>query len=146
MSVSCWLIEGVGIDTAKIYPHIDKEKLACVLIEQLPDDEDLDEMAEQGSFAELDVHDFLYGNPFDSLADLLTHCDDTNCMTYGDDGESGDYFYYPPSMPWQLADNDPKTIEEVHVRIITAVQKITNLTSERIEELIDDDLYVVGIG
>ena len=87
MSVSFWLIEGVGIDTAKIRPHINKGKLGCVLVEQLPDDEDLVEMEEQGSFDGLDVDDFTCGYPFDSFGDLLTHCDETNSMTYGDNGD-----------------------------------------------------------
>ena len=37
-------------------------------------------------------------------------------------------------------------MDEVHRRLIQAVQRLTSLTSEEIEELIDDDLYVVGIG
>ena len=65
---------------------------------------------------------------------------------YGDDGESGAYLYYPPSLPWQRTENDPQTLEEVHRRIIKAVQRVTDLTSEAIEVMIDDDLYVVGIG
>lgn len=67
-------------------------------------------------------------------------------ITYGGDGEGGYYFYYPPSMPWELREDDPKTIDEVHRRIVTAVQKVTDLSEAEIEEMIDDDLYVVGIG
>lgn len=146
MSVSYWMIEGVGIDTDKIEPFLNREKLARILFEQLPDDEGLASIIENKQYSELDVNDFLYGEPFDNLADLLTHCDDTDSITYGDDGDGGAYFYYPPSMPWHRTDNEPDTIEEVHRRIIAAVQVIADLTDDEIETMIDDDLYVVGIG
>lgn len=146
MSVSYWMIEGIGIDTDKIEPFLNKEKLARMLLEQLPDDEELASIIENKQYNELDVNDFLYGEPFNNLADLLTHCDDTDSITYGDDGDGGAYFYYPPSMPWHRTDNEPDTIEEVHRRIITAIQVIADLTDDEIETMINDDLYVVGIG
>lgn len=146
MSVSYWMIEGVGINTDKIEPFLDKEKLAQMLLEQLPDDEELLEISANKKYDELDVRDFLYGNPFQNLGDLLTHCDDTDSITYGDDGESGSYFYYPPSMPWHRTETEPETLEEVHRRIIKAVQVVTNLSTSKIETMIDDDLYVVGVG
>lgn len=146
MSVSYWMIEGVGIDTDKIEPFLDKEKLVQMLLEQLPDDEELLEISVNKKYDELDVRDFLYGNLFQNLGDLLTHCDDTDSITYGDDGESGSYFYYPPSMPWHRTETEPETLEEVHRRIIKAVQAVTNLSTSKIETMIDDDLYVVGIG
>lgn len=140
------MIEGVGIDTDKIEPFIDKKKLAKMLLEQLPDDEELLEIISNENYEKLDMRDFMYGEPFDNLGDLLTHCDDTDSLTYGDDGECGTYFYYPPSMPWGRSQNEPKTLEEVHHRIVNAVQVITNLSDNEIEAMIDDDLYVVGCG
>lgn len=146
MSVSYWMIEGVGIDVDKIKPHLNNEKLVQLLSEQLPDDEIVNEIMEKGSYSDLDINDFMYGEPFDNLGDLLTHCDDSNSLSYGDDGESGAYLYYPPSLPWQRTENDPETLEEVHRRIIKAVQRVTDLTAEEIDGMIDDELYVVGIG
>lgn len=146
MSVSYWMIEGVGIDTDKIEPYINKEKLAKMLLEQLPDDEELLEIIANKKYDELDLRNFLYGEPFENLGDLLSHCDDTDSITYGDDGESGSYFYYPPSMPWHRMQGEPETLEEVHRRIIKAVQAITNLSNKEIEAMIDDNLYVVGVG
>lgn len=119
MSVSYWMIEGVGINTDKIESFLDKEKLAQMLLKQLPDDEELLEMSVNKKYDGLDVREFLYGNPFENLGDLLTHCDDTDSITYGDDGEGGSYFYYPPSMPWHRTETEPDTLEEVHRRIIT---------------------------
>lgn len=146
MSVSYWMIEGVGIDVDKIMPHLNKEKLAHFLAEQLPDDEIVTEIIEKEAYSDMEIDDFMYGEPFDNLGDLLTHCDDSDSLSYGDDGESGAYLYYPPSLPWQRTENDPQTLEEVHRRIIKAVQRVTDLTSEAIEVMIDDNLYVVGIG
>ena len=146
MSVSYWMIEGVGIDVDKIKPHLNNEKLVQLLSEQLPDDEIVNEIMEKGSYCDLDINDFMYGEPFDNLGDLLTHCDDSNSLSYGDDGESGAYLYYPPSLPWQRTENDPETLEEVHRRIIRAVQRVTDLNAEEIDGMIDDELYVVGIG
>ncbi len=146
MSVSYWMIEGVGINTDKIESFIDKEKLAAMLHGQLPDDEVILDIIENKKYEQLEVSDFLYGEPFYNLADLLTHCDDTDSITYGDDGDGGSYFYYPPSMPWHRVENEPDTLEEVHRRIIKAVQVITDLSYEEIEAMIDDELYVVGIG
>lgn len=146
MSVSYWMIEGVGINTDKIESFLDKEKLAQMLLKQLPDDEELLEMSVNKKYDGLDVREFLYGNPFENLGDLLTHCDDTDSITYGDDGEGGSYFYYPPSMPWHRTETEPDTLEEVHRRIIKAVQVVTNLSASEIETMIDDDLYVVGVG
>lgn len=146
MSVSYWMIEGVGIDTDKVEPFLDKVKLAKMLLEQLPDNEWLLEISTNKKYDELDVQDFLYGEPFGNLGDLLTHCDDTDSITYGDDGGGGSYFYYSPSMPWHRTETEPDTLEEVHRRIIKAVQAVTNLSASEIETMIDDDLYVVGIG
>lgn len=150
MSVSYWMIEGIGIDTDKIRPHLNQDKLLDLLAEQLPKEDDVLELIQlredTGKCPEFNIDDYLYGQLFDNFADLLTHCDDTDTITYGDDGDGGCYFYYPPSMPWELREDDPKTIEEVHRRIIIAVQKVTDLSETEIDELIDDELYVVGIG
>lgn len=146
MSVSYWVIEGVGINVNTIRPYLNKEKLVQFLTEQLPDDELVIEFKKKGACCDLNIDDFLYGDPFDNLADLLSHCDDSNSFTYGDDGESGAYLYYPPSFPWERTENEPETLEEVHRRIIKAVQRVTDLSDEEIEQMIDDELYVVGIG
>lgn len=146
MSMCEWVVEGVGILADDIIPSIDKEKLYTMLLEQLPDDEELLAMKRTGNYADLDIDDFLYGEPFENIADLLTFCDDTDSITYGEDGEGSHYFYYPPSMPWHRTENEPESLDEVHKRIITAVKKITTLSDEAIEKMIDDDLYVIGFG
>ena len=49
-------------------------------------------------------------------------------------------------IPSLYTSNEPKTEQEVIDRIIKAVQKITDMTEEEIEKIIDNDLYVVGVG
>lgn len=146
MSMCYWLIEGIGIDASKLIPFIDNKKFAEFLVIQLPDNDFISEVVSQKKYDELDFEDFLHGYPFDNLADLLTFCDDTDTLVYGNDGENGYYLYYPPSMPWHRVSNEPNNVEEVHQRIIAAASSITNLSSDEIENMIDDELYVVGGG
>ena len=146
MSMCYWIIQGVGICADEIEEFINKEKLANKLLEQLPDDDELLSMVETKNYSKLDIDDFLFGCPFDNIAEVLWHCDDTDSLTYSDDGEGESYLYYPPSMPWHHTDTEPKSVEEVHKRIIDAVKKITTLSDEEISKMIDDELYIVGCG
>jgi hypothetical protein len=149
MSISYWVIEGVGIEADKIWPYLNYDKVLDVLYDLMPNNKNIAklfvERKDTGKCPEFDIDDFVDGQLFDSLADLLTFCDDTDTITYGYDGER-DYFYYPPSMPWERVEADPETREEVHQRIITAIQKVADLAAEEIDGMIDDDLYVVGEG
>lgn len=150
MSQCHWIIEGIGIDADRIRPYLNQNKLLDFLAEQLPENDYVIELVQSrentGECPDFDIDDYLYGQRFQNIADLLTFCDDTDTITYGDDGEGSHYFYYPPSMPWDRREEDPKTIEEVHQRIIAAVQKVTDLSDGEIELMIDDELYVHGAG
>lgn len=138
MSVCHWICEGIGISTNDIICKINVKKCIKFLKEQLPDKEIKEK--------DFDIDDFLYGLPFDNFGDVLCHCDDTNTLTYGDNGEGEYYFFYAPSYPWERSNNEPTSVEEVHERIIIAVQKLCDLTSDQIEKLIQDDLYEYGCG
>lgn len=72
--------------------------------------------------------------------------DDTNTLTYGDNGDGEYYFYYTPSYPWNRAENEPKSIADVHERIIAAVLRLCDISVEEIEAIIDDDIYDCGCG
>lgn len=159
MSMCYWMIEGVGVAVDKVYPHLDNEKVTRMLHKQFPDDEGIAEIMNSGRYGDMNMNpcvysdcgvnliDFFHGKGFDGgLGDLLCHCDDTDSLTFCDDGEGCEYFYYPPSMPWHRTDTEPDSIEEVHRRIIKAVQKLTNLSDAEIVAMINDDLYEVGCG
>lgn len=146
MSMCYWMIEGIGVRADRIESHVNKEKLLDFLIEQLPDDGELRLLKSSGNISSLDPSDYYYGEPFENFADMLCHCDDTDSLIFGGDGDGNDYFYYPPSMPWHHTKNEPDSLLEVHNRIVDAVQKLTDMTREEILEVIQDDLYEVGFG
>lgn len=146
MSMSYWMIEGVGLNADDVAPHINKEKTVRFFLEQLPEESDLADMIAANDYSSFDIEEYYYGNGFESLADVLCHCDETDSLTFGDDGAGGAYFYYPPSMPWHHTSNEPQSEQEVIDRIIKAVQKITDMTEEEIKKIINNDLYVVGCG
>lgn len=141
MSTCYWMCEGIGIPTSKLSPFLNKEKCIKFVKEQLPA-EDVEDISED----EFEIEDYLYGEPFDNLAEIFTYFDDTNTLTYGDNGNGEYYFYYTPSYPWDRKDNEPTSIEEVHKRIIDSVLCLCDMTAEQVETLIDDDIYDVGCG
>lgn len=143
-----WAIIGIGLNADRVEPYLDKDKVLDLLFEQLPNEAEVRELIHRRNNKEdysFDIWDFTgaSGSPFDGVADLLTYCDDTDSLTFGYCGYSDGYLYYPPSMPWHMTETEPKTPEEVHRRIIAAVQKITTLGAEEIEALIDDELSLV---
>lgn len=146
MSVSYWMIEGIGIDVDKIRPYLNKRKVLNLVLKHYPDDELALEWKSRRDLSGLDIDEFIHGNPFDTLGDLLTHCDDTDCLTFGNYGDGGVYIYYPPSMPWHRTENEPDSQEEVHRRLIDAVLKVADMDAAAINKLIDDDIYEVGWG
>lgn len=146
MSKCYWMIEGIGFNTDEILPYINKEKMARFFSEQLPDETDLSDMIAANDYSSFDMEEYFYGNGFENLADVLCHCDDTDSLTFGDNGEGTAYFYYPPSMPWHHTENEPQSEDEVIDRIIKAVQRVTDMSADEVKAIIDNDLYVVGWG
>ena len=139
MSMSYWMCEGVGIATNSLKPHLDTLKCIEFIKEQsnnefIPDEKDFD------------IEDYFYGQLFENLADMLCHCDDTDTLTWGDNGEGEYYFYYTPSYPWNRQENESTSIAEVHERIKDSVQRLCNLTREQIEKFINDYIYEYGCG
>lgn len=138
MSMSYWMCEGIGIRTNDLYPFLNAEKCIKVIKEQLPD-EKIDEET-------FDIDEYFYGEPFQNLGDLLCHVDDTNTLTYGDNGYGEHYLYYTRSYPWERRNNEPQSIEEVYERIIAAVIRICDISPDDIRVLVDEDIYDYGCG
>lgn len=139
MSMIYWMCQGIGIRTNELYPYLNQEKCACLIKKQIPDAD----IIEDDFF---DIDDFFDGEPFENLWDMLCHCDDTNTLTYGDNGDGEYYFYYVPTYPWERKENEPISIQEVHERIIDAVLCLCNMSRKDVEALIDDDIYDYGCG
>lgn len=146
MSVCHWMIEGIGIKAEMIEPHLNIERVVALFLEKFPGDEELEEMVSTGDYSGFDMGEYLHGNCFENLGEVLWHCDDTDALTYGDDGEGTSYFYYRPSMPWHHTEAEPKSEQDVIDRIVNAVQKIADIPAEEIVKMIDTDLYVYGCG
>ena len=146
MSLSYWMIEGIGLCANDIGPHLDNEKVVKCISEVHPDDLELKTMILRDDYSNFDVHDYIDNGLFENVGDLLCFCDDTDSLTFCNDGDGNTYFYYPPSMPWERSESDPKNEEEVIQRIISAVKGLTDLQDYEIREMIDRELCVVGAG
>lgn len=142
---SYWLINGIGLDCCVIEPYVNRKKLLDFIRSQLSE-KDLKDIFPYIEDTSLDIEEIVSMSGYDDFADLLCQCDDTDSLTYGNDGEGGCYFYYPPSMPWHHTKTEPKSEEEVIQRIVSAVQKITDMTYDQVRSYIDTDLYIVGMG
>lgn len=140
MSMEYWMIEGVGVCVSDLRPCINADKFLNFLKEQrldepIPEDEDVESYIDDCIF------------DLDGIGSTFCLCDKTGALTYCDNGGGEDYLYYPPSMPWERDENEPKTLEEVHEILVNAIQCLTDLTKEQIEnDFIDDNLYVYGCG
>jgi len=137
MSMTYWMNEGIGVSSDVLWPHLDKQKCMAVVAAQCPDLE-LDEK-------NFDLDDYMY-DTFVNFGDFMCHVDNTGVMSYGDNGYGVSYFLYPPTYPWDRRDNEPQSIDEVHAIIVDAIMKVTNLTAEEADKLIDDDIYEYGCG
>lgn len=149
-----WVIEGVGIPAEEVLPYLDKRKVARVLQELLPADKRISEIIDEERYENLElfieslyddgvVHlqDYFYCALDGGLGYMLKCCDETETLVSAPDESGLEYLYYPPSMSWERSENEPESLEEVHYRIVMAVQKLADMTEAEIETLIDDDLY-----
>lgn len=140
MSMTHWMIEGVGVCVSDLRPCINADKFLDFLKEQR-----LDTPIPEGKDVESYIDDWI--ERLNVLGNVFCLCDATATLTYCDNGEGDCYLYYPPSMPWERSENEPETLEEVHEILVNTIQRLTDLTKEQIENvLIDDNLYVHGCG
>lgn len=139
MSIDYWSVRGIGIAADRIEPYLDVDKCINLIREQTNDEV----VPEKDDF---DIRDYLYGDIFENLGDLLCACDDTNTFTWNDGANDTPYFLYTPQYPWERQENEPDSVQEVHRRIIAAVQKVCNLNDSDVEKLIDDDINDVCWG
>ncbi len=129
-----WKICGYGINATDISPSvINKDRFLSFLREKFPDEE-IEDNLEIDEYLDW----FASGEYYDSFAQILCHCDDTGTLTWSCSCDGYCYVLYMPKYPWQIAEGDPKTLEELQKIIIAAVQKICDLSEEEIIELMGD--------
>lgn len=143
-----YTIEGIGVNIDHIRYRLNKKKLIEFLIEQLPIGtvDDLKEIYSEGEpYEGFDIDDYLYGNPYDGIEEILASCDDNEWLTYNDNGEGSHYVYFPKSYPWERARyRFPRSVEEVKFCIVGAIQKVTDMTENEILAVINEDIYDYG--
>lgn len=139
MSMCYWICEGVGVRTNDLYPHLNRKK--CIeLIEKKTGDTFV------GDEDEFDIDEYLYGEVYENLAEMLCDCDETNTLSWGDNGNGEYFFFYCPTYPWSRRNNEPSSLDEVHERIKNAIIQLCNLPDKEIEKMIDNDIYEYGCG
>ena len=138
MSQTFWAISGVGLCDEEIKNHINLDRAAHFLAGYLEND---DITSKELSKLGTNWWDSL---GYESLADLLMDCDDTCSLTWRGDGEGVFYLFYPKQMPWNWRANEPKTLDEARMRIVHTIQKIADMDTDEILDLIDNDLNVIG--
>ena len=132
MSFTPWTVEGVGISVNTFAHRIDEEKLFHKIQEV--------------------THTSLEGREEDPLEDLILDVfgysdyyidpEEYPGLLFGYCAEER-FIFFPPAMPWQRKENEPKTLEEVHQMIVKLVCSITDMTADEVLKEIDDDLLVV---
>lgn len=82
MSMSYWMIEGIGLNVQDIKPYINMEKAVRFFYGLFPNDPDLADLIAANDYASFDLETFYQGNGFENLADVLCHCDDTSSLIH----------------------------------------------------------------
>ena len=138
MSLCYWTVEGVGICESDFESHIDDEKVLRILKEKFPDKnpEDIENMYAEDGIA------FFYDAA--QYCELLSALDNTGCFIWGTDGDCENYLVYPPKHPWDISENDPKTLQETRHRLACLIMMITDYTYDQALNIIDNDVYVNG--
>lgn len=119
MSSNNCLIYGIGICCEDIEIYLDRDKCIKAAQEFSPNPIEVDGRI-------FNIHDYIQGNPFDGMGELLCKCDFTGTTIYAYDDWGCSYFYYPPTFPWNRLKNEPQSIKEVHDIIIKSVGKAYN--------------------
>lgn len=143
MSVVHWICKGIGVRSSEVYPFLNQKKCLAELKKLLPDDEDVQNINIE--FDDFDINDFMHGEPYMYLGHFLSQLDTSMLLSYGEaDNES--FCYYSPRYPWDISENDPKSLSEARALVKNVIRKVCDIDNERLEKLIDDDIYEYGCG
>ena len=112
MSMDYWGIVGYGVSVENIRKYINEEKVNT-LVREL----NANELFEDDVFDD----DTFCGNPYNNFAEFLCELDETDTLTYDDDGNGGSYFLYCPKYPWYIKENDPKSYKDIDESILKSL-------------------------
>ena len=143
----CWPIVGIGFNTESIPKEkINCEKLARAVIKKHEEkrldiwkaykegEEPLLEMAK-------DLSDF-YGLSEYMIGDLWE--EGFTVESGGNNG--GDYLLFPARLPWNMPEKAPSDPATVLMKLVRAMQTITDCKDSEAIGLIDPELHEVGCG
>ena len=129
MSLSYWMIVGLGLSMKELFPYLQASKIRQRLRKQKGTDLNMEDTA-------------LWGKINDTERFNGRHL-----LSYANDGEDNTYLYYEPSYPWEREEEDFRTEEEAKRYICNIVMPFVGdqVTRKDILALIGD-VYEVGCG
>ena len=119
MSMSYWMIYGLGFSMDDLAPYLDADKIRQKLLEQKSisiTSEDAARWEKINDWARLELLQDCTDTSF-GFADLMAESDQKHLLSYGNDGENGSYLYYEPSYPWDRKEQECQTEEAAREHI-----------------------------
>ena len=102
MSLSYWMIVGLGLSMKELFPYLQASKIRQRLREQKGSDLNMEDTALWGKINDTErfklLLEYLTGDF--QFADLIAQSDGRHLLSYANDGEDNTYLYYEPSYPW----------------------------------------------
>ena len=148
MSMSYWMIRGLGFSMDKVAEFLDAERLLEALGRKEPpiSPEDIDGWPGMDNAGRLHALIELQNVQF-GFADIIGDSDPLNLLSYGNDGDCGSYLFYEPCLPWEMRKNECNTEQAAKDHICDVVMPfvLEGTDRSRIFEAIES-LDEVGAG
>ncbi len=123
MSLSYWMIVGLGLSMKELFPYLQASKIRQRLREQKGSDLNMEDTALWGKINDTErfklLLEYLTGDF--QFADLIAQSDGRHLLSYANDGEDNTYLYYEPSYPWEREEKEFRTEEEAKEYICSIV-------------------------
>jgi hypothetical protein len=141
MSLSCWVIQGLGVALDNILGLLDAEKIRKHLIKDgfdffldIPKEEIRAYKNAQNETRLKMLMDYLCMD-FSELAEFIAESDRKNLLSYDNNGQGRNFLYYPRTYPWNRQRNECKTEESAQKHICTVIMRFTrkDVTPETIK-------------
>ncbi len=145
--MSAFAIRGYGIRCEDFKEHLVPEKVFAVLREEKGEDsasvsKEISEFeAAYRAIGRFNIGEIVehFCYTYGHLGELFSLADTTGCLEIDDNPEHGrSYLYCAAMMPWEASNSPFQTESDVEQAIITAMQRLTDLTESEILDYIDD--------
>ena len=124
MSLSYWMIVGLGLSMKELFPYLQASKIRQRLREQKGIDLNVEDAALWEKINDTErfklLLEYLVDDGF-QFADLIAQSDGRHLLSYANDGENNTYLYYEPSYPWEREGEEFRTEEEAKEYICSIV-------------------------